>query len=144
MVLATLMLVTGMLFARPVWGVWWQWDARLTTSLILWFLYVGYFMLRVYSPTPSQASRNSAALSIVGFLDVPIIYFSVEWWRTVHPPVLAGPLAEPNSLDPAMQVTLLVAFIAFGVLFSYLVFHRYHLRRIEIGLEEMHQRYGEL
>lgn len=143
-VLATLMLVTGMIFARPVWGVWWQWDPRLTTALILWFLYVAYFMLRAYAPTPAQGARYAAVLSIIGFVDVPIIYFSVQWWRTVHPPALLGPLAESGGLDPSMRLTLLVSLLAFTLLFAYLVLERYSLRRVELAFEEARQHYAEL
>ncbi|MEE9239579.1 MAG: cytochrome c biogenesis protein CcsA, partial [bacterium] len=84
-VFCTLVLITGPIWARPVWGVWWTWDARLTTALILWMIYVGYLMLRAYMTDPDQRARFSAVLGIVGFIDVPIVHMSVKWWRTLHP-----------------------------------------------------------
>ena len=142
MMLTTLMLVTGAIWAKPVWGVWWQWDARLTTSLILWFIYVTYFMLRAYVPNKLQGARYASVLGVIGALDVAIIYFSVTWWRTVHPPALVGPLAESDSLESSMRVTLLVSLLAFSLLFAYLLGERYSLRRSEDILEEVYQQYG--
>jgi heme exporter protein C len=78
-------LVTGMLWARPIWGIWWTWDARLTTTLILWLLYIGYLMFRHAIEEPTQRATFSAVLSIFAFIDVPIVYFSIRWWRTQHP-----------------------------------------------------------
>ena len=142
-VLTTLMLITGMIFGRPSWGVWWQWDARLTTSLILWFLYVAYFMVRGYATTSDQGARYAAALGIIGFIDVPIVYFSVHWWRTVHPPTVVGPLSESASIAPSMALTLLVSLVAISVLSAYLILERYSLRQVEFKLEEVRRNYGE-
>ncbi|MFQ5860676.1 MAG: cytochrome c biogenesis protein, partial [Dehalococcoidia bacterium] len=87
----TLTLITGSIWARPIWGVWWTWDPLLTTTLILWLIYVGYLMLRAYAPTLAQGARFSAVLGIVGFVDVPIVYFAANWWRSVHPERVVGP-----------------------------------------------------
>src|SRR5581483_2904919 len=81
----TLTLVTGSLWGKPIWNTWWTWDARLTTTLVLWFIYVGYMMLRAYTPDLERAARFGAILGIVGFVDIPIVHFSVQWWRTLHP-----------------------------------------------------------
>lgn len=124
----TLMLVTGATWAKPTWGVWWTWDPRLTTALILWFLYVGYLMLRAYAPTPVQAARYSAAMGIIGFVDVPIVYFSVIWWRAVHPAAVVGPAAESGSLDSSMLLTLMFSLLTFMVLFTYMLWERFSLR----------------
>lgn len=78
-------LVTGSLWARPIWGVWWVWDPRLTTALILWLLYAGYLMLRRAIEEPTQRATYAAVFSIFAFIDVPIVYFSNRWWRTQHP-----------------------------------------------------------
>ncbi len=137
----TLMLVTGATWAKPVWGVWWTWDPRLTTSLILWLLYVAYLMLRAYAPTPSQAARYSAVMGVVGFIDVPIVYFSVVWWRNIHPELVVGPASAPDSLDPSMLVTLMFSLFTFTVLFGYLLWERVALRNDEDALREM--RYQE-
>jgi heme exporter protein C len=78
-------MVLGSLWARPIWGIWWTWDARLTTTLILWLLYVGYLMLRHAIEEPTQRATFGAVFSIFAFIDVPIVYFSIRWWRTQHP-----------------------------------------------------------
>ena len=85
LVFATLIIVTGATWAKPVWGVWWTWDAKLTTTLILWFIYVGYLMLRSYSPEGSQGARYGAVVALMGAIDAPIIYLSTIWWRGAHP-----------------------------------------------------------
>jgi heme exporter protein C len=84
-------LITGMIWARIIWGIWWTWDARLTSMLILWLLYAGYMMLRNAIEEPTQRARIAAVLSIFAFTDVPIVFFSIKWWRTQHPqPVVWG------------------------------------------------------
>ena len=133
-VFTTLMLITGVLWAKPAWGVWWTWDPKLTTSLILWLIYVAYLMLRAYSPRGDQGARFSAILGIVGFFDIPIIYLSVVWWRTVHPPVVIGPVAE-GSLEPEMRMVLMACTVAFILLFFYLLSDRLSLRRSEEEVE---------
>jgi len=124
----SLMLVTGAIWAKPTWGVWWTWDPRLTTALILWLLYVAYLMLRGYASTPSQAARYSAVVGIIGFIDVPIVYFSITWWRTVHPGVMVGPAAESGSMDGSMLFTLMFSLLTFTVIFAYLLLERVSLR----------------
>ena len=136
-VFATLMLISGAVWAKPVWGVWWTWSPRLTTSLILWLLYVGYLMLRAYAPTPSQAARYSAVMGIVGFIDVPIVYLSVVWWRNIHPELMVGPGAESGSLDGDMLVTLMYSLLTFTVLFAYLLWERLALRNDEDAVRAM-------
>ena len=133
-VFTTLMLITGVLWAKPAWGVWWTWDPKLTTSLILWLLYVAYLMLRAYSPRGDQGARFAAVLGVIGFVDVPIIYLSVVWWRTVHPPVVLGPVAE-GSLEPSMRMVLMACTVAFTLLFAYLLMDRQALRRSEEEFE---------
>src|SRR5216110_2845311 len=109
-IFCTVVLVTGPLWARPVWGIWWTWDARLTTTLILWLIYLSYLMLSRFSEGPS-APLIAAALAIFGFLDVPIVYMSIRWWRTQHPsPVIGG--GENSGLDPRMLHVLLWNFAA--------------------------------
>ena len=138
----TLMIITGATWAKPVWGVWWTWDPRLTTSLILWLLYVGYLMVRAYAPTPSQAARYSAVMGIIGFVDVPIVYFSVAWWRNIHPEMVIGPLAEPGSLEGSMVVTLLFSLLTFTTLFGYLLWERVSLRNAEDTMRAMRLQEG--
>ena len=135
-VFCTVVLVTGPLWARPVWGIWWTWDARLTTTLVLWLIYVSYLILRRYS-TGQATPTLAAALAIFGFIDVPIVYMSIRWWRTQHPqPVIAG--GAGSGLDPRMWHAVLwnwVAFMAFAVL---LISIRYRLERTRQQLDEAH------
>jgi len=133
-VFCTVVLVTGPLWARPVWGIWWTWDARLTSTLVLWLIYVSYLILRRYS-TGGQTPVLAAALAIFGFVDVPIVYLSIRFFRTQHPqPVIAG--GENSGLDPAMWKALLInwaAFLVFGFLVCWI---RYRLERMRQTVEE--------
>jgi heme exporter protein C len=96
-------LITGMIWGRIIWGIWWTWDARLTSMLVCWLLYAGYLMLRQAIDDPTQRARIAAVLSIFAFADVPIVIFSIKWWRTQHPqPVVWG----GGSMDPAMKAML--------------------------------------
>ena len=127
-VFVTLALLTGVIWARPVWGVWWTWEPRLTTTLILWLIYVAYLMIRAYAPNRTQGANYAAVVGIVGFVDVPIVWLSVQWWRSIHPSAVVGPLAETGALEPVMQGILLFSFLTFLVLFLYLVVERMALR----------------
>ncbi len=116
-------LITGPLWAKPVWGIWWTWDARLTSTFILWLLFVSYLMLRSYLINPGRAALLAAVVGVIGFVDVIIDYMAIRWWRTQHPqPVIAG--AQGSGLDPRMWATLLVSWGAFLCLFFYLVRQR--------------------
>ena len=130
-VFVTLALLTGIIWARPVWGVWWTWDPRLTTTLILWLIYVAYLMIRGYAPNRTQGANYAAVVGIVGFVDVPIVWLSVQWWRSIHPSAVVGPLAKTGALEPVMQGILLFSFLTFLVLFLYLVVERMALRGLE-------------
>ena len=130
-VFVTLALLTGIIWARPVWGVWWTWDPRLTTTLILWLIYVAYLMIRAYAPNRTQGANYAAVVGIVGFVDVPIVWLSVQWWRSIHPSAVVGPLAKTGALEPVMQGILLFSFLTFLVLFLYLVVDRMALRGLE-------------
>ena len=133
----SLMLITGMLWAKPVWGVWWTWSPQLTTSLILWFIYTAYLMLRAYSPPGGQGARYAAVMGIIGFLDVPVVYMAAKWWRDVHPQAVVGPLADEGTLEGTMVVAFLVGLLSFTALFSYLLVERYSLRRQESIIERL-------
>jgi heme exporter protein C len=116
-------LITGPLWAKPVWGIWWTWDARLTSTFVLWLLFIAYLMVRSYVENPARASVLAAVVGIIGFVDVPIVYMSIRWWRTQHPqPVIGG--EEGSGLEPAMRLTLFVAWGAFLCLFSYFMRRR--------------------
>ena len=135
-VFGTVLLITGPLWARPVWGIWWTWDARLTTTLILWLIYVSYLVLRRFA-AGGQTQVLAAAFAIFGFADVPIVYFSIRWFRTQHPsPVMGG--GEGSGLAaPMLQVFLinLGLFTVMGLLYLAL---RYHLQMQEQALESAH------
>jgi heme exporter protein C len=119
----TLVLITGMLWGRPIWGTWWQWEARLTTTLILWFIYLGYFMVRSYAGEPERAARFAGVLAIIGAIDIPIIHMSVRWWRTLHPEPIVVNTGGPNLPD-SMLVTLLVSFIGFTIFYAHLMLQK--------------------
>ncbi|MCL6515805.1 cytochrome c biogenesis protein CcsA [Alicyclobacillus sp.] len=109
-VYTTLTLVSGSLWARPIWNTWWTWDPRLTTTLILWFLYVGYLLLRATLAGVERRARIAAAYAVVAFIDVPIIHLSVTWWRSIHPSVVDD---TGFHMPMAMAGTLLFGFLAF-------------------------------
>ena len=138
-VFASLILVTGVIWARGDLGWWWTWDAKLTTTLILWFVYVGYLMVRAYAPKGSQGARFGAVVALFGAIDAPIIYMATIWWRTAHPELNAGPLAEDGSLPGSVYLTLMVAVVTFTVLYAYVLVERYALRRSEAALDEIYQ-----
>ena len=116
----TLVLITGSLWGRPIWNAWWQWEARLTTTLILWFIYIGYFMVRAYAGDRERGARYAAVLGIIGAIDVPIIHQSVKWWRTLHPDPIVLDTSGPNLPD-SMLATLLVCLAGFTLLYAYLM-----------------------
>ena len=133
-VFVTLALLTGVIWARPIWNTWWTWEPRLTTTMILWLIYVAYLMIRSYAPNRSKGAMYAAVIGIIGFVDVPIVYYSVVWWRSIHPSPVVGPLSASNSLDGTMYAILLFSFITFVLLFVYLVLERMALRNAEDDL----------
>ena len=131
-VFAALMLVSGMVWAKPVWGVWWTGEAKLTTTLILFFIYVAYLMFRAYFPPGEQRRRLAAIIGLIGAIDTPIIYYGAQLWERAHPSAVVGPYASnDSSVDGPVGLTLLVATVAFSVLFVYVAGERYRLRRQE-------------
>jgi heme exporter protein C len=133
-VFTTLVLVTGSIWGYPIWGTWWSWDPKLTTTLILWFLYLAYLMVRSYAEPP-RGPRYAAIVGIVGFVDVPIVYLSSYWWRTLHPPPAIGPLAEQQP-SPSIVWILLLSLVAFTMLFAWLVRVRMEVSQVENDLAE--------
>lgn len=137
MVFCTLVLITGPIWARPIWGTWWTWDARLTTTLILWLIYAGYLMLRNVAGPGEQGARYAAILGIVGAVDIPIINRSVYWWRTIHPAVLITREGGSGLADPRMQATLVTCFLAFLLLFVWLLVVRNESGRLHDAVEDL-------
>ena len=136
-VFVSLALITGVIWARPVWNVWWTWEPRLTTTLVLWLIYVGYLMVRAYAPNRPKAATYAAVVGIIGFIDVPIVYYSVQWWRSIHPQQVVGPLADAGSLDPTMYMVLMVSMLAFLFLTAWLILERMAVRDAEDQLGQL-------
>ena len=130
----TLVLLTGPLWAKPVWNVYWTWDARLTTSLILWLIYIAYMMVRRYTSDPERGAKFAAVFGIIGFLDVPIVYMSIRWWRTLHPaPVIRG----GGGLAPEMKQALFFSLFAFTVLYITLLLLSLRIRSVEDKIQAL-------
>ncbi len=126
----SIVLLTGPLWAKPVWGVYWTWDARLTTSLVLWLIYIAYLMVRSYTTDAERGAKFAAVFGIIGFIDVPVVYMSIRWWRTLHPaPVIAG--GEGSGLAPEMLHTLLFNLFAFSSLLITLLILSYRISTLE-------------
>jgi heme exporter protein C len=122
---AGICLASGMLWGKPAWGIWWAWDARLTTELLLWLLYVSYLLLRRFSPT-GQVGVLSAVLAVFAGIDVPIVFMSIRWWRTQHPaPVFGG----DGSIDPAMVPAVLWNLAGWAMFGIFLIGFRFALER---------------
>nr|GGG61032.1 cytochrome C biogenesis protein CcmC [Virgibacillus oceani] len=135
----TVVLVTGSLWARPVWNAWWVWDdPRLVTALILWFIYIAYLLIRTSVAGDERRRKFAAVFGIVGFIDVPLVYFSVKWWRTIHPKVID----EQGVHMPAeMAQTLFFSIFAFLVLFITLLLYRYVLESQKENVNELRNKY---
>jgi heme exporter protein C len=117
--------------------VWWTWDARLTLTLVLWLIYVGYLMLRHYMVDPERKATFAAVLGIVGFIDVPLVYFSIRWWRTQHPqPVMGG--GDDSGIEGPMLITLLVCLATFTLLFFSLLRQRIRFHELRDEVDELH------
>ena len=129
LVFTTLVLITGAIWGYPIWGTWWSWDPKLTTTLILWFMYLAYLMVRGYAEEP-RGPRYAAVVGIVAFFDVPVVYLSSYWWRTLHPPAAIGPLAQQQP-SASIVWLLLVSLLAFTVLYAFLVRVRTEIEETE-------------
>ena len=131
-------LITGPLWAKPVWGIWWTWDPRLTTTLILFLIFVGYLMLRHYIEDPDRRALLSAVLGIIGFVDVPIVYIANRF-RGQHPkPVIGG--GEGSGLAPEMWVGVIWCLLALHALGVLLFMQRYRLEAMRAELNELYRR----
>ena len=126
----TVVLITGPIWAHPVWGIWWTWDARLTSTFVLWLLYVSYLLLRTLIEEPYRRALLSAVFGIFAFLDVPLVFFSIRWWRTQHPqPVIMG--GSGSGLDPTMSKVFFFSVLAMHVLAAFLIVERYALEKMQ-------------
>jgi len=132
-VFCTIVLITGPIWAKPIWNVWWTWDPRLTTTLILWFTYVAYLMLRRVVGE-NQRSNISAVFGIIGFINIPITFLAIRLWRTIHPVVIT---TRGLGISPPMKHTLILTFIAFSFLFFSLLICRIRLEKIKMNTKKM-------
>lgn len=129
-VFTTIVLTSGPLWGKVAWGTWWTWEPRLTLTLILWFLYLGYFLVRNATENPERSRRFAAVVGIVGALNIPLIHMSVYWFRSLHPqPVVAR--VDGPSLHPEMLSTVLIALLAWTLVFLSLFLLRYGTARLE-------------
>jgi heme exporter protein C len=132
----TIGLMTGPLWARPVWGIWWTWDARLTTTFILWLLYIAYLLLRGLLEDPEKKASLSAIFGIFASLDIPLVYLSNRLWRTQHPqPVILG--GQGSGLDPTMGKVLLLCVIAVFCVMILVLVDRYRLELLRTECDEL-------
>jgi heme exporter protein C len=126
LVFTTVTLVMGMIWAKPIWGTYWTWDARLTSTLVLWIIYAGYLMVRRLADPGRQAARFAAVVGIFGFIDVPVVHFSVTWWRTVHP----GPVVINDALPPQMLIAFFVTMACTLFLAAVMIGIRYRVEQL--------------
>jgi heme exporter protein C len=131
-----LTLLLGSLWGRPVWGVWWAWDARLVTTAVLFFLYLGYLALRRVPAAADVRAKRCAIAALVAFVDVPIVHFSVTWWRTLHQKATVFNPELDAKIHGTMALALWIGVLAFTLLFAYLLDLRYRLETLEEDREE--------
>ena len=127
---AILTLILGTLWGRPTWGIWWAWDPRITTTALLVPIYTGYLVVRSMSEDPDQRARRAAVIGLLAFVQVPIVYLSVFWWRSLHQPP-----SSPQSMWGVYGLMLLLGFVAYTLAFAYLWLRRYRLATTELELE---------
>ncbi len=136
-IFCALALITGSIWAKPTWNTYWTWDARLTTTLILFLIFSGYLLLRRFSEFGEQQARLSAVVAIIGFLDIPLIHLSVVWWRTIHQPSTVFS-KKAGVIDDQILVTLLFSVTVFSVIYLYLLLSRVELeKKSRAWLKEM-------
>lgn len=134
----TLVLVTGSIWARPIWGVWWTWDPRLTMSIVLWAIYAAYLMLRRVGHGDETIQRYAAVLGIVGTLDIPLLILAIRLWRGIHPAVMLSDDPEAGLRDVTMIWALAISGVALALLFTWLVSLRARYAAIDDKLEALH------
>jgi len=129
LVCTTVVLITGPIWAKPAWGIWWTWDARLTSTFVLWLLYISYLLLRSLIEEPERRALLSALFGIFAYIDVPLVFFSIRWWRTQHPaPVVMG--GPGSGLDPIMSRVFYFNVFVMHVFVLFLIVERYVLEKL--------------
>lgn len=137
---ATVVLVTGSIWARIIWGIWWTWDARLTSMFVCWLLYAGYLMLRSAVEEPTQRAKFSAVLSLFAFTDVIIVWKSIEWWRNLHPGPVLSIRTGGGNMDPAMEAMIyrnLLALVLFAIVLVMVRMRQEEMRREIASLRQL-------
>jgi heme exporter protein C len=130
----TIVLITGPIWAKPVWGIYWTWDARLTSTFVLWLLYISYLLLRTLIEEPDRRALLSALFGIFAFLDVPLVFGAIRWWRTQHPaPVIMG--GPGSGLEPTMRAVFFFSVFALHALMAFLIVERYGLEKLRMELD---------
>lgn len=130
----TVVLITGPIWAKPAWGIYWTWDARLTSTFVLWLLYICYLLLRTLIEEPDRRALLSALFGIFAFIDVPIVFGAIRWWRTQHPaPVIMG--GPGSGLEPTMQKVFFFSVFALHSLMVFLLVERYRLEKLRGDFE---------
>jgi heme exporter protein C len=130
LVFITIVLITGPIWAKPVWGIWWTWDARLTSTFVLWLLYVSYLLLRTLIEEQDRRALLSSLFGIFAFIDVPLVFGAIRWWRTQHPsPVIMG--GPGSGLEPTMRKVFLFSVLAMHFLMAFLIVERYALEKMK-------------
>ena len=138
LIFTTLALIVGSIWAKPIWGVWWSWESRLTATLVLWFIYVAYFMVRSFAAEESRGARFAAVVGIIGFIDIPIIGMATTLWRGLHPPLIIF----QGGIAPSMLLTLLVSIAAFTALYLLLLVQRVSMKSDEIEIKRLKELYS--
>ena len=133
-VFSTVALITGSIWARPIWNTWWTWDPRLTTTLVMWIYYVASLLLRQTVDNPERGARFGAVLAAVGFINVPLVFLTIRLWRTIHPVLFTS---EGFALAPEMLLTLVVSLCAFTLLYACLLIVRVRVESLQAQLAQI-------
>src|SRR6266849_2343968 len=134
LVFTTIVLISGPIWAKPAWGIYWTWDARLTSTFILWLLYISYLLLRTLIEEPDRRALLSALFGIFAFIDVPIVFGAIRWWRTQHPaPVIMG--GPGSGLEPTMRKVFFFSVLAAHILMAFLIVERFILEKLRSEVE---------
>lgn len=133
-VYTTLVLLTGPIWGKAAWNAWWTWDPRLTTTLILWFIYLAYIVIRNTAEEDEKRARFAAVFGIIGFVDVPIVFMAIRWWRTIHPLVIES---SGIGLAPKMVAALMVSLAAFTLLYVYYLLLRLDISKLKLELAQL-------
>ncbi len=132
-IFTTLALITGSIWAKPIWGVWWTWEPRLTATLVLWLIYVAYLIVRSFAADEQRGARFAAVVGIIGFIDIPIVTLTTTLWRGMHP----GAVIFQGGLAPPMLLTLLISIAAFTTLYFLLLIQRVSMKNGEIEIKRL-------